>query len=74
MPRGMLHSATTGAAIVLGKNTVRIWARTPVILTDVFMVLFSVPPEKLQDTNLVKQRRLPSESFPSSVALSLDTA
>ena len=75
MPRGLLHSAMTGAVIVLGKHMVRLWVRTPVILTDVFMVffLFSFPPGKLRDRNLVKRRRLPSESFPSSVALSLDT-
>jgi len=42
MPRGLLHSAMTGAVIVLGKHMVRLWVRTPVILTDVFMVFFFI--------------------------------
>jgi hypothetical protein len=65
MPRDLLQSAKTGAAILLGNHTVPIWSRTPVILTDVFMVLCSVRPGKLRDRNLVKQRLLLYESFRS---------
>jgi len=52
MPRGLLHSAMTGAVIAFGKHKFRFWSRTPVILTDVFMVFYLPPLQENYGTEI----------------------